>query len=158
MGCGKSLSRHVLAPGETVVADDSAVLELTLDGSLAIILYDRRSRLAAACFVGEEGSDRESLRDRMDSHGLKLLHEMIVRGSAPDSIEMFAFGPGPAPEGGAGRERAHDGPICARPALVHSDGHGAVVRRVEFDVRSGRMLIEESGAPPSAGRPGGGES
>ncbi len=143
----KALRFHTVAPGETVLADGSVVLELRLVGSVGVILYDRRRRLAAAGQVRADG-EAASLRERVDAASLGLLVRMIQRGSDPEHLEIFALGMGDGPAGGAWSSAGADLSLPrGRVALAYSSPEGGRGRRVEFDVAAGRIVIEE--APPA---------
>lgn len=146
----KALRFHTVTPGEAILADGSVVLEMRLAGSMGVILYDRRRRLAAACQVRADG-EAARLREMLDAASLGLLVRMIQRGSDPEHLEIFALGTGEGPAGGPWPAGAELPLPQGRVALAYSTSESGQCRRVEFDVAAGRIVIEEG---PPAG-PGG---
>jgi len=150
---GKSaICRYRVEAGSIVVADGSAVLEMLLDGCVGMVLYDRSRSIAAAGLVrvAPEASAGLDLRERVDACNLTLLAELSRRGGSLDSLEIFALGSmfdsgGPAsPPGPLAGSKV---PLAYAPALV------GAARRMEFDVSSGRVVLEHMSVSPAEGGP-----
>jgi hypothetical protein len=132
---------HEVVDGEIVVADDSAVLEMVLDESVGMIIFDRGRRLAAAsklCVRPSQESGKD-IRERTSSASLALLTRLAALGCRPESLEIYALG---AVDAGAfsGKDRKAAPSRVAFAMGLSAEG-GA--RRVEFDVAAGRIVVEE---------------
>ena len=132
---------HRLTDGEIVVADASAVLEMFLDGSVGMIIYDRRLRLAAASKLPLKpgGGETRDIGERTRAAALALLARLVRRGCDADALEVFALG---AP----GEEFPPAEPAwrrLGRPSLAMGSTGAGRARRVEFDVGLGRIVIEQ---------------
>ncbi len=132
---------HEVADGEIVVADRSVVLEMVLDESVAMVIYDRAMRLAAASKLGLDDGDAAgpAIQERTRSASLALLSRLTAMGCRLDALEIYALG------------AAHPGSLCTGPdgqrlsrvtlaAGLPGEGES---RRVEFDVGLGRIVIEQ---------------
>ncbi len=143
---GNAVHTERVEAGKLVVADASAVLEMILDRSVGIILYDRFSRRAAASQVRlDTGSkDAKAEAERVDKSGLDLLISLLRSGSNADDIEIFSFGAHAPLKGAPGTE-------ALKPAIgsgcqvtgTYSPCERGIARRIEFEICSGRMLVEE---------------
>ena len=137
---------HKLLPGEAVLADRTALLELIMHRASGVVLYDRGRRLAAAALVpgpDEARGGTKACLDRVVGTSLALLRRILNRGSRPEDLEVFALGAGLPLE--AGRFRGlRTALACGLPALPR-------VLRAEFDVALGRIVLEEDELPRAPG-------
>ena len=141
----KRIRFHGVINGEIVVADESVVLEMVLDGSVGMIIYDRSRRLAAASKlrVRDEDGSSTGIRERTSSASLALLTRLANMGCELESLEIFALGAVDATTLGTGP----GGSRLRRVSLALGLPDGSDARRVEFDVGRGRIVVE-----PFAGR------
>jgi hypothetical protein len=130
-----------------VIADASGVLEMHLDAAVGLLLYDRSRRRAAACRVETcDWDPARPFREQVDVHAMALLSRLLAGGSRPEAIEVFVFGadastgPPPPPPGGPAGSRVG---ACGRPTMVYGRAPGLGPRRMEFEVATGRMLLED---------------
>lgn len=136
---------HEVVDGEIALVDESVVLELVLHRSIGMIVYDRSRRLAAASKISISGKSSRSsaVRESAGSASLALLARLCRLGCSLDHLEVYALGaPFPPPGAGSASSVLH---VDLAMALPFAPG----VRRVEFDVAIGRIVIE---GPPLAGR------
>jgi hypothetical protein len=131
---------HEVVDGEIVIADAAVVLEMLLDDSVAMVIYDRARRLAAASklCLGSEGVPDAAIHERVRSASLALLTRLAALGSDPGSLEIYALGaawPGPLCTGPDGLRLERVAMAAGLPAPGES-------RRVEFDVGLGRIVVE----------------
>ncbi len=136
----KRIRFHQVVDGEIVVADDSVVLEMVLDGSVGMIIYDRSRNIAAASKLSVRNVDDSttSIRERTSSASLALLSRMTSRGCDLETLEIFALGAVDATSLGSG-----PGGIRLRQvSLAMGLAEEAEARRVEFDVGLGRIVVE----------------
>jgi hypothetical protein len=136
----KRIRFHEVVDGEIVVADDSVVLEMVLDGSVGMVIYDRSRRLASASKlrVHDDGLATTSIRERTSSASLALLTRMANRGCDLDSLEIFALGAVDSTTLGSGP----GGKRLRRVSLAMGMAETSEARRVEFDVGLGRIVVE----------------
>jgi hypothetical protein len=132
---------HQVVDGEIVVADGSAVLEMVLDGSVGMVIYDRTRRLAAASKLrlGSDGGSSASIRERTSSASLALLTRLAARGCKLECLEVFALGAVDATTLGTGPAGQRLRRVSLAIGLPETPG----ARRVEFDVALGRIVVEE---------------
>jgi len=137
----KRIRFHEVVDGEIVVADDSVVLEMVLDGSVGMIIYDRSRNLAAASKLPVHADDdaTASIRERTSSASLALLSRMASRGCDLESLEIFALGAVDATSLGSGP----GGIRLRRVSLAMGFAESSDARRVEFDVGLGRIVVEQ---------------
>jgi chemotaxis receptor (MCP) glutamine deamidase CheD len=132
----KKIRFHEMADGEVAVADSSAVLEMTLDGAVGMIIYDRTLRLAAASKLDlHPGTDTEtSISERTCSASRSLLARLITLGCDPDNLEIYALG----------AVRTEDLAASGLRRVVFALSQAAAGRgqRIEFDVDRGRIVVE----------------
>jgi hypothetical protein len=124
------------------LCDAGVILDMELDGTIGLILYDRSRSLAAAGMVEAEmgGGGGEAVRRKLDLCAMALLGQMLRRGACPGSVEVFALGPAFDSRWTAtGRPTTTGGSVVS--LAYGSSGLGSP-RRVEFDVSCGRLVME----------------
>ena len=143
--------------GETVVADQSAVLEMLLDGCAGMIMYDGSRKLAAASVIEKQPRrpTNEGFRERVNARGLALLRKLLQQGGGLESVEIFAFGADCLPTAPTPAELGRSElPVWGKVAMVHVPPGCGQVRRVEFDVSLGRIVLEEANEAKPEGSSG----
>lgn len=134
---------HAVLPGEVVVADGSAVLEMCLERAVGEILYDRGSRLAAASQVKIPPRDQD-LRELTDAAAFRMVSRLAQRGCDPQKLEVFVLGPGCLLGGGLwAPDSVPNSLVPSKVALAYTPPETGRSQRVEFDVASGRIAVEE---------------
>ncbi len=138
-GRAKRVTMYRVVPGETVVADRSAVLEMSVSGSAVMVVYDRSRQMASAAHFLLPDPKAGAGNDAVP---LRLLSQLVERGSDPESLEIYAVGPGLPAVLGVESEEDLPGRIPARVALDCGASNVRGPRRVEFDVAMGRIVVE----------------
>jgi len=135
----KRIRFHEVIDGEITIADESVVLEMVLDESVGMIIYDRNRRLAAASKLAlqpEDGSTA-SIHERTGSASLALLSRLAQRGCDPDSLEIYALGAVDT-DSLSGSAKG-----LRRVSMAMGLSSKSEARRVEFDVGVGRIVVEQ---------------
>jgi hypothetical protein len=143
MTSGGPTCLHAVLPGEVVVADGPAVLEMCLEKAVGEILYDRGLRLAAASQV-KIPPQGQGLQELTDEVAFQMLARLAQRGCNPKKLEIIALGPGCLL--GGGLWAPDDVPVSlvpAKVALAYTPPETDRSQRVEFYVSSGRIVVEE---------------
>jgi hypothetical protein len=137
----RAIRFHEVVDGEILVADESVVLEMVLDDSVGMIIYDRGKHLAAASklCLRPPGGRCTSIRERTSSTSLALLARLASLGCSPERLEIFALG---ALDGVTLGTRPGDGRL-RHVAFAMGLPRQREARRVEFDVALGRIVVEE---------------